>query len=61
MGGGRGNQERAWRSFDHRPRFNNNYIGLRNQFGLLSEAYAYATFKDRITATNRFVEENLNA
>ena len=59
--GGRGvSQERAWRSFDHRPRFNNNYIGLRNRFGVLSEAYAYATFKDRITATNRFVEENLN-
>ena len=52
--------ERAWRSFDHRPRFNNNYIGLRNRFALLSEAFAYATFKDRITATNRFVEENLD-
>ena len=60
LSGGRGNQERAWRSFDHRPRFNNNYIGLRNRFGLLSEAYAYATFQDRVTATNRFVEENLN-
>lgn len=52
--------ERAWRSFDHRPRFNNNYIGLRNRFALLSEAFVYATFKDRITATNRFVEENLD-
>ena len=60
IGGGRRGQERAWRSFDHRPRFNNNYIGLRNRFGVLSEAYAYATFQDRITATNRFIEENLN-
>ena len=51
---------RAWRSFDHRPRFNNNYIGLRNRFALLSEAFAYATFKDRILATNRFVDENLD-
>ena len=51
---------RAWRSFDHRPRFNNNYIGLRNRFALLSEAFAYATFKDRIIATNRFVEESLD-
>ena len=50
---------RAWRSFDHRPRFNNNYVGLRNRFAVLSEAYAYATFKDRITATTRFIEENL--
>ncbi|MBA3297140.1 MAG: M14 family metallopeptidase [Acidobacteria bacterium] len=58
--GGRGNEERSWRSFDHRPRFNNNYIGLRNRFALLSEAYAYATFKDRIIATSRFVEETLN-
>ncbi|HEY0876658.1 MAG TPA: M14 family metallopeptidase [Vicinamibacterales bacterium] len=52
--------ERAWRSFDSRPRFNNNYIGLRNRFAVLSEAYAYASFKDRILATSRFVEENMN-
>ncbi|HEX6048212.1 MAG TPA: M14 family zinc carboxypeptidase [Gemmatimonadaceae bacterium] len=69
-GGGRGRggaagapaqpAERAWRSFDSRPRFNNNYIGLRNRFAVLSEAFAYASFKDRILATSRFVEENLN-
>lgn len=53
-------EERSWRSFDHRPRFNNNYIGLRNRFAVLSEAYSYATFRDRILATSRFVEENLN-
>lgn len=52
--------ERSWRTFDHRPRFNNNYIGLRNRFAVLSEAYAYASFRDRILATSRFVEENLN-
>jgi hypothetical protein len=50
---------RRWESFDHRPRFNNNYIGLRNRFALLSEAYAYLTFQDRIVATNRFLEEAL--
>jgi hypothetical protein len=64
-GGGRGRAggpppERAWRSFDSRPMFNNNYIGLRNRIALLSEAYAYASFKDRILATSRFIEENLN-
>ena len=59
--GGRGADGlRAWRSFDHRPRFNNNYVGLRNRLALLSEAFAYASFKDRITATNRFIEENLD-
>ena len=51
---------RGWYTFEHVPRFNNNYIGLRNRFALLSEAYAYLTFEDRIKATSRFVEENLN-
>lgn len=47
---------RAWRTFDHRPRFNNNYAGLRNRFAILSEAYSYATFEERVIATLRFVE-----
>jgi hypothetical protein len=51
--------ERAWKSFDSRPRFNNNYIGLRNRIAILSEAYSYDTFEDRIKATSRFVEELL--
>jgi len=51
--------ERIWATFDNRPRFNNNYIGLRNRIAILSEAYSYSTFEDRITATNRFLEENL--
>ena len=50
---------RRWETFDHRPRFNNNYVGLRNRFALLSEAFAYLTFEDRILATNRFIEESL--
>lgn len=50
----------AWRTFEHVPRFHNNYVGLRNRFAMLSEAYAYATFKDRILATSYFVEESLN-
>ena len=51
---------RAWGTFEHGPRFHNNYVGLRNRFALLSEAYAYATFEDRIKATNYFMEEALN-
>ena len=50
---------RRWETFDHRPRFNNNYIGLRNRFALLSEAFAYIPFLDRILATSRFVNESL--
>lgn len=51
--------EMGWYTFDHRPRFNNNYLGLRNRVAILSEAYAYATFRDRVAATRRFVEEIL--
>ena len=52
--------EAGWYTFDHRPRFNNNYIGLRNRIAILSEAYAYATFEERAFSTRRFVEEILN-
>src|SRR5690606_35544140 len=38
---------RGWYTFDHRPRFNNHYVGLRNRIAILSEAYSYATFPDR--------------
>ena len=55
-----GNQPRIWATFEHVPRYHNNYVGLRNRFALLSEAYAYATFEDRIKATNYFVEEAVN-
>ncbi len=51
--------ERGWYTFDARPRFNNNYVGLRNRFAILSEAYSYATFEERIRATYRFLEEIL--
>jgi hypothetical protein len=51
---------RGWYTFDHKPRFNNNYIGLRNRIAILSEAYSYATFHDRILATYRFVDEILS-
>ncbi|QXD15983.1 M14 family metallopeptidase [Rhodocaloribacter litoris] len=51
---------RGWYTFDHRPRFSTNYAGLRNRFAILSEAYAYATFEERVQATLRFVEEVLH-
>ena len=52
--------EPGWRTFDHRPRFNNNYVGLRNRVALLGEAYAYAPFDERIRASLRFTEEALS-
>ncbi|MGQ0553814.1 MAG: M14 family metallopeptidase [Planctomycetota bacterium] len=49
----------GWRSFDHRPRFGNNTLGLRNRLPILSEAYAYADFRTRINVTRAFVTEIL--
>jgi Zinc carboxypeptidase len=47
----------TWRTFDHRPRFGNNYVGLRNRIAILSEAYSYLDFKGRVAVTEDFVEE----
>ena len=47
----------TWRTFDHRPRFGNNYAGLRNRIAILSEAYSYLDFKGRVDVTEDFVEE----
>ncbi len=52
--------ERGWYTFDHRPRFTTNYVGMRNRFGILSEAYAYASFEERVLAHERFVEAVLD-
>ncbi|KAA3608965.1 MAG: hypothetical protein DWQ01_10295 [Planctomycetota bacterium] len=49
----------VWRSFDYRPRFHNNYVGLRNRLAILSEAYAYADFRTRIRASKYFMTEIL--
>jgi hypothetical protein len=48
-----------WRTFDHRPRFGNNYVGLRNRLAILSEAYSYLDFRGRVRVTEAFVEELL--
>ncbi len=53
----RSSAERGWYTYDHRPRYNTNYIGLRNRIGILSEAYAYAPFEERVQATLGFVRE----
>ena len=51
----------VWRTFDHRPRFGNNYVGLRNRLAILSEAYSYLDFRGRVRVTEVFVEEALQA
>ena len=53
--------EKGWYTFDSRPRFGNNYVGLRNRFTILSEAYSYIDFRARVEVTYHFLHEILNA
>ena len=53
--------EKGWYTFDNRPRFGNNYLGLRNRFAILSEAYSYIGFKERVEVTHQFLHEILRA
>ena len=49
-----------WTSFPAEGRYGTTYFGLRNRLSVLSEAYAYAPFKDRVLATRDFVRECLS-
>jgi Zinc carboxypeptidase len=53
---GAGGGAAAWRTFDARPRFVTNGIGLRNRISVLSEAYSYLPFERRVRVTEAFVE-----
>ncbi len=48
-----------WRTYSPLPRFGGPYRGLRAQMSVLSEAYAYASYRDRVHATLEFVREIL--
>lgn len=54
-------EPRQWSTYDHRPRFGTNYYGLRNRLSLLSEAYSYVDFEQRVRATRAFVLESIAA
>jgi len=56
----RGAPPSAWATYEGKPRFGGHYHGLRGTIALLSEAYSYATFKDRVLCTKAFVEESMN-
>ena len=51
---------RSWRSYDHRPRFGTNYMGLRGRIAVLSEAYSHDPFERRVRSTYDFVSELLS-
>jgi hypothetical protein len=53
----RGDREAGWYTFSHQPRYVSNYIGLRNRFGILGEAYSYASFEERIGISYWFTRE----
>jgi hypothetical protein len=57
-----GNFDKAmttWSTYSPRPRFGGPYRGLRGQMSILSEAYSYADYRDRVLATLEFVREIL--
>ena len=49
----------GWETYDARPRFGTNWMGLRGRLGILSEGYSNADFKTRVAATYNFVVEVL--
>lgn len=49
----------GWETYDARPRFGTNWMGLRGRLAILSEGYSNADFRTRISATYNFVQEVL--
>ncbi len=49
-----------WNSFGHQPRYSTEYVGMRGRLAILSEAYSYATYQERIEATHAFVSTILD-
>ena len=46
-----------WESYPALPRYGETYVALRNRIAILSEAYVYASFEDRVRCTKVFCEE----
>lgn len=50
----------SWDSYPPLPRFAIQCASVRNRFGILSEAYTYAPFKERVLASRDFVRANFD-
>ncbi len=48
----------VWATYSALPRFGANYQGLRGQMSILSEAYTYAPYKDRVQGTLALIRES---
>src|SRR5262249_30884026 len=49
-----------WEPYPAQPRYNTQYVGLRNRIGILVESYSYAPYKDRVLASRAFVRACLD-
>src|SRR5690606_9073721 len=49
-----------WTTYPGVPRYGAAYRGLRNRLSILSEAYAYAPFEDRVLGTLEFCRSVLH-
>ncbi len=49
----------AWATYDSRPRFGTNLMGLRDTVSILSEAYSYLPYQRRVEATYAFMLASL--
>jgi hypothetical protein len=49
----------GWETYDARPRFGTNWMGMRGRLSILSEAYSNADFETRVRGTWQFVQETL--
>lgn len=50
----------GWETYDARPRFGTNWMGLRGRLAVLSEGYSHAAFRTRVQASYDFVREILS-
>ncbi len=48
-----------WATYGYQPRYSTEYFGMRGGLGILSEAYSYISYKDRIKVSYGFVLECL--
>jgi len=49
----------GWETYDARPRFGTNWMGMRGRLSILSEAYSNADFETRVRGTWQFMLETL--
>ncbi|MBA3889246.1 MAG: succinylglutamate desuccinylase/aspartoacylase family protein [Gemmatimonadaceae bacterium] len=52
--------ERGWFTYDHRPRFGTNYVGLRGRVAVLFEGYSHDDFARRVRTAYSFLYEFLD-